>query len=298
MEHTPHGPSRLVRRTVGVALVAAALTTTVWAIVRDDGVRRSVARLFGAPPRVAAVEAYPARHWGPPFDHSRLDGVLSRHVDEHGWVDYESLALDERELDHYLEELAAAPFEALGRDQKLALLINAYNAFTLRLILDHAPVASIQDIPSAERWDAVRWQVGSHTWSLNQIEHEEIRPKFREARIHFALVCAAIGCPPLRHEAYVAGRLEEQLAQQTIYVHARPRWLQVDETRGTVRLTKLYDWYADDFVGDAESVVAYAARFSPPLRNLMGAGRPPRIQWLPYDWRLNSRRNRESVTQD
>lgn len=101
------------------------------------------------------------------------------------------------------------------------MLINAY---TIQLILDHYPLASIQDIPGDQRWDAVRWRVGPHTWSLNQIDHEQIRPKCAEPRIHFALVCAAVGCPPLRNEAYTAARLEEQLAGQSAYVHSHPRW--------------------------------------------------------------------------
>jgi hypothetical protein len=96
----------------------------------------------------------------------------------------------------------------MGRNEKLALLINAYNAFTLKLIVERLPVQSILDIPAAERWDAVRWKVGGQVWSLKQIEHEQIRPKFTEPRVHFALVCAAVGCPPLRNEAYDASRLD------------------------------------------------------------------------------------------
>ena len=79
------------------------------------------------------------------------------------------------------------------------LLINAYNAFTLRLILDYYPVRSIKDIRASKRWDDQRWRIGEAVFSLNQIEHEQIRPKFAEPRIHFALVCAAIGCPKLRN---------------------------------------------------------------------------------------------------
>ena len=118
-----------------------------------------------------------------------------------------------------------APIDELGRDERLALLINAYNAFTLRLILDHYPVASITDIPADQRWDAVRWRLAGETYSLNQIEHELVRPNFREPRIHFALVCAAVGCPPLRTEAYTGELLEEQLEGQTRYSHAHDRWL-------------------------------------------------------------------------
>lgn len=130
-----------------------------------------------------------------------------------------------------------ADFEALGRDEKLAFLINAYNAFTLRLILDHRPLASIRDIPSSERWDAVRWVLAGRTVSLNQIEHELIRPNFAEPRIHFALVCAAVGCPPLRTEAYTGAELEEQLTDQSRYVHTHPRWFNYEDGAEEIGLT-------------------------------------------------------------
>ncbi len=283
-------------RTLALAATAlAVLTLAVWSTLNQDRVRGSVEGLLGLPPTVAAAEAYEPNPDGPSFDHSTFDAVVRAHVDADGFVDYEALHGDPSHLDAYLAQLADAPFDALGRDEKLALLINAYNAFTLRLMLDHYPVASIRDIPAPERWDAVRWRVGPYTWSLNQIEHEEVRPKFAEPRIHFALVCAAIGCPPLRAEAYTADRLEAQLADQTDYVHTHPRWVQVDADARTVRLTALYDWYGSDFTQQAESVVAYAARFAPGVRRAMDEVPPPSVQWLAYDWRLNSRQNRGEI---
>jgi hypothetical protein len=165
---------------------------------------------------------------------------------------------------------------------------NAYNAFTLRLILDHCPVASIRDIPEDQRWKHVRWTLAGARWSLDQIEHDEIRPKFAEPRIHFALVCAAIGCPPLRTEAYVGERLDEQLAAQTQYVHTHDRWLRYDAGTNELHLTPLYDWYGQDFRPLAPSVMHYAARFVPPLQAALASGRRPALRWLHYDWRLNA----------
>lgn len=268
------------------------LASAAWATARQDAVQRTVERFLGVPPKVAAVEAYQPRPGGPTFDHSTLSGLLEKHVDSAGWVDYQGLQNHTAELQQYLDRLADAPFEQLGRDEKLALLINAYNAFTLQLILEHYPLESIRDIPQQKRWEAERWQVGRHTWSLNQIEHEQIRPKFREPRIHFALVCAAVGCPPLRTEAYTGKRLEEQLTDQADYVHSHPRWFRFDPEREVVQLTKLYDWYRGDFTQQTASVLDYAARFSPELREALEAGRRPDIQWLKYDWRLNSQQNR------
>ena len=175
----------------------------------------------------------------------------------------------------------------MSRDQKLALLINGYNAFTLRLILDHYPVKSIKDIPADERWDAERWTIGGQTWSLDQIENEQVRPHFKEPRIHFALVCAAVGCPPLRHEAYVADRLEEQLEDQATFAHTHERWFQFNPATNVLRLTSLYSWYRGDFEQVAGSAIHYAARYSPALTQALDVGSGPRIQFLDYDWSLN-----------
>jgi uncharacterized membrane protein YdjX (TVP38/TMEM64 family) len=252
--------------------------------------RDALSGLFG-PPQVTLREAYADKPGSTTFDHGPYDELLRKHVAEGGWVDYAGLKKDAETLDKYIKSIGAAPFDRLGRDDKLALLINAYNAFTLRLILDHYPVKSIKDIPADKRWKDRRWQVGAQTWSLDEIEHEQIRPKFREPRVHFALVCAAIGCPPLRVEAYTGARLEEQLADQARYVHAHKRWFRFDEQRGVVHLTPLYDWFGDDFKQVASSVLEFAATYSAPLKKALVAGREIHVEWLDYDWTLNNQEN-------
>jgi len=249
---------------------------------------------FG-PPAVTMVEAYEPKPQGPSFDHAAFHALVNKHVDGAGFVDYEALNNDRGQLQSYIQAVAEAPFDEMGRNQKLALLINAYNAFTLELILEYLPeIDSIKDIPSDKRWDDARWQVGSHTWSLNQIEHQQIRPKFKEPRIHFVLVCAAYGCPPLRTEAYTADKLEAQLEDQTRYAHTHDRWLQYDSENNVVHLTKLYDWYGGDFEQAAGSVLQYVARYVPEVKSALEAGNPPSIQWIDYDWKLNSQRVAES----
>lgn len=254
---------------------------------RQEALEQAISRLAG-PAAVVMEEAYEPRPDGPTFDHSTFDEILQQHVIEGGWVDYAALAEDPQPLDEYIEAIAAAPFDAMGRDEKLALLINAYNAFTLRLMLDHPTVESIRDIPANERWDGRTWQIGEHRWTLNEIEHEQIRPRFIEPRIHWALVCAAVGCPPLRREAYVGDRIEQQLAEQERIVHEDERWLRFDADRNRLYLTRLYDWYAGDYEQVAGSVLDYVAEHAPEVREAMEAGRSPSIRWLEYDWTLNS----------
>lgn len=298
-ERARHGPGangRPVRWPWGslaaAALAFVSLGLAGWALANQDLIRGYVERLAGLPPAVESTEKYSERPDGPTFDHSAFDELLRKHVDSAGWVDYRGFQKDADRLDRYLEQLADAPFEKLGRNEKLALLINAYNAFTIRLILDYYPLESIQNIPNEKRWEDPRWEVGSHVWTLNEIEHEQIRPNFREPRIHFALVCAAVGCPPLRTEAYTGDRVDEQLASQTEYVHSHARWFKFDAERGVVRLTELYKWYGGDFEQYAPSVLDYAARFVPNLKQALESGRRPEIEWINYDWTLNDVSNK------
>ncbi|TNE88997.1 MAG: DUF547 domain-containing protein [Deltaproteobacteria bacterium] len=238
-----------------------------------------VVRIFG-PPVTEMHEAYAADVGTASFSHAAFDQVLAAHVRD-GRVDYPALASDRGSLDAYLAQLAEAPFDALDRDAKLALLLNAYNAFTLALILDHWPVDSILDIPTGQRWNAERWQLGGRTLSLSQLEHELLRTHFVEPRLHFAINCASLGCPPLRDEAFAPERLEAQLEAAAHAMHHDPRWLHLDPATREVRLTKLYAWYASDFDADG-APLPFAARYRPEL-----ADGGWRVGWLDYDWSLN-----------
>ena len=207
-------------------------------------------------------------------------------------------------LDGYLDTLAQAPFEELGRDEKLALLINAYNACTLRLMLDHPDVASIQDIPEEKQWKDERWVVGGKTFSLLQIENEQIRPHFKEPRIHWAVVCAAIGCPPLRNEAYTADKLEMQLDEQSKRVFTRgTRWYQVPpvetppgQSEGapdgdTLLVTPIMQWYGGDFKQAEQTLPQYIALYDEAVKNRIVHEDVPKVSYLKYDWKKNSQAN-------
>jgi hypothetical protein len=271
---------------IAAVILALAMATSLL-MSRPNMLRSLVTRMFG-PPQVELAEAHSEAQGKAVFDHTAFDGLLRDHVDAQGLVDYNAFSTRAAELDAYIVALNAALFEELGRDERLALLINAYNAFTLRLILDHFPTESIRDIPDDQRWDAVRWGVAGGTYSLNQIEHELVRPNFREPRIHFALVCAAIGCPPLRSEAYEGVRLEDQLTDQTRFTHESDRWVRYSSGANTLHLTSLYDWYGDDFVQVAGSVIQFVAQQRPDLATDLANGHKPKIRFLSYEWALNA----------
>ena len=261
---------------IGALLAGLGVTTAGLAATLETN--RLALALFG-PPKPTMSEAYADAGGSARFDHALLDELLKAHVEGYA-VDYGGLEEDAATLDAYLAALGEADFDGLSRDGKLALLINAYNAFTLKLILDHRPLTSIKDIPAAQRWDAQRWVLGGRTVSLTQLEHEELRAKFIEPRIHFAINCASVGCPPLRAEAYVPERLDAQLDEQSRQLHEDDRWLSIDG--GTVRLTPLYLWYQSDFEQVAGSSLLFAARWRPEL-----ADGDWTVAWKDYDWRLN-----------
>jgi len=283
---TPKPARRIV--TAAYAIVALAVVTLAGCAYANQNL---LTGLFGPPPATLA-EAYAENPSGPSFDHATFDKLLKQYVNDAGGVDYAGLMTERSKLQTYIQRIADAPFDKLGRDEKLALLINAYNAFTLELILEHwngGQLDSIRDIPN--QWTDQRWVIAGQKYSLNQIEHEQIRPKFKEPRIHWVLVCAAVGCPPLRTEAYLADRLDRQLADQTQYVHSHDKWYRFDQAAETVHLTQLYNWYGGDFEQVAGSILAYVAQYDPDLKSALDAGQTPRIKWLDYDWSLNSQEN-------
>ena len=266
-----------------VALLAIALVP-----FRGYAAAKLVA-LAGGPPQVTPKEAYDKGDPSVTFDHSAFDAVLKKHVDSEGFVDYPGLKADRGPLDAYVKTLADAPFDKLGRDEKLALLLNAYNAFTLELILNHYPVKSIRDIDKP--WDQRDFAFAGEKVTLNEIEHQRIRPKFAEPRVHLALVCAAFSCPKLRDEAYTGAKLDAQLADQSNYCMTHPRWLQLDGS--DLKLTSIMKWYGGDFDQTVGSPLMFAANHNADVKELTAAGKKVSVGFLDYDWSLNSQANRK-----
>lgn len=229
------------------------------------------------------------------MDHSAWGRLLAVYVrpDEAGInrIAYARLVGRDRErLDDYLAELQDTAVSRLRREQQLAYWINLYNALTVRVVLDHYPVKSIQDIDispglfSRGPWKAKLAQVEGETVSLDDIEHRILRPIWRDARIHYALNCASLGCPNLRVEPYEADRIDRQLDSAALHFinSKRAVWMEGEQ----LHVSSLYMWYKDDFGGDEHQVI----------KHLMGYAEPglatrlqsfTRIDGKGYDWRLN-----------
>ena len=207
--------------------------------------------------------------------HADFTTLLSRHVSTNGNVDYSGFLRDMDELNVYLSTLAReVPTSDWSQEEALAYWINAYNAFTIKLILDNWPLNSIREIE--EPWDQPFITLEGEQYTLNQIEHEIIRPNFDEPRIHFALVCAAVSCPPLATTAYTAARLDGQLEERTrAFVNNEEFNVTQEEV---VRVSPLFDWYGEDF----DDVTAFLNRY---LRTDIPSGK--QLYFLEYDWALN-----------
>ncbi|GAB4152006.1 MAG: DUF547 domain-containing protein [Sphingomonadales bacterium] len=240
------------------------------------------------------------------FDHEQWDTLLAAHVEPVAdglstRVDYDGMLADSAQLQAYLNRMAAvtaAQFEAWPKAEQLAFLINAYNAWTVELILRHWPgVESIRDLGS---WFRTPWQkdfvplLGAER-SLDDIEHGMIRADgvYEEPRIHFAVNCASIGCPPLARQAYVGDRLDAQLEAATKrFLADRDHNALVD---GKLYLSSIFKWYGEDFSKGwggfdslAEFLIAYrdSLGLTDDAVAALRAGKL-RIRYSDYDWGLN-----------
>lgn len=270
------------------------------------GVSFGAGRAVAAIALVAALLVVAPRSAFAAPDHSAWSALLARHVHA-GAVDYAGLTRERAVLDRYLRQLGAvdeAALAQLSRDERLAYWINAYNALVVQTVIDRYPIRgrtlrgitkpanSIWQIPGA--FDGRRFVVGRRRLSLDDIEHAIVRPAFREPRVHFALVCAARGCPALRAEAYVPERLAAQLDEQVrLYLADARHGLSFDAVRATARVSRIFEWFAEDFAtaprdGIAAAVPEFIARYvDPSLATQLRDGRV-RIEYLEYDWTLNA----------
>lgn len=221
-----------------------------------------------------------------PVDHKPWDELLKKHVSADGLVDYMGFLSDSAKLDQYLNILSQNhPNDGWSESEQLAFWINAYNAFTIKLILKHYPVSSIKDIKRGipfvnTVWDIKFIKIGDRTYDLNKIEHGIIRKHFDEPRIHFAINCASISCPTLAPYAYTAEELDTQLDQAALAFINDPIRNQIQP--GEIKLSKIFSWFSGDFKKSAPSIRAFVNQYAktkiPPSAD---------IDYLDYDWSLN-----------
>ncbi|WP_081483224.1 DUF547 domain-containing protein, partial [Aquimarina agarilytica] len=209
------------------------------------------------------------------FDHTLFDAFLNKYVSSTGNVNYKMMKSHQIELESYINSLQNKTLKTTWTtNQKLAYWINAYNAFTLKLILDHYPVNSITAIAGGKPWDKKWIALNGKMYSLNQIENDIIRPQFKEPRIHFAVNCAAKSCPKLGNFAYTASNLNAKLTSQTkAFINSNLN--QISATH--LKISKIFEWYKSDF-GD---LVPFIKKYSTVVINDNAT-----VEYNEYDWSL------------
>ena len=230
------------------------------------------------------------------FDHSHslFGKVLRTFVDGAG-VDYRGLKQNPADLKAYLGELSSVSRRAFGgwsEPEQIAFLTNLYNAATLQLIIDHYPVESIKKIGSRWKgpWKQEVVRLFGEKVTLDHVEHDLLRKNYKEPRVHFALVCAARSCPPLRREPYVPEKLDEQLHDQGRVFLNTPSENRVDLDSRTVHLSRIFKWFSGDFEGSAGSILAFVRPYFPEEAAKRIESGTFRIEYLDYDWALNDRK--------
>jgi Protein of unknown function, DUF547 len=250
----------------------------------------------------------PARAQSLDHSHAAWTALLKKHVvvlqgGRASQVRYAGMAQDQAALKAYTASLSAvsqASFDAFSKAQQMAFLINAYNAFTVELILTRYPkLDSIKDLGSllSSPWKPKFISLLGGKHSLDNIEHDMLRARGRydEPRVHFAVNCASIGCPALREEAFTPDKLEAQLeeqAQRFMADRSRNRW---NAQNGRLEVSKIFDWFGEDFRSGFKGVTSlevFLARYAqqladtPAERERIRAGGLP-VSFLDYDWKLN-----------
>lgn len=211
------------------------------------------------------------------INHTSWDTFLKTHVDSEGHVNYKGIKDSPKQLNAYLDLLSKKqPNPSTSKNEKLAYWINAYNAFTIKLIIDNYPLKSIKDIGSP--WDKKFIPLTNKSVSLNYIEHEILR-KMDEPRIHFGIVCASVSCPNLLNEAFTASKLETQLTTATKTFLTDPS--KNNLTENTIKISNIFKWFTKDFKQNG-TLIDFLNRYSD-----IQISPKAKKSYKDYNWNLN-----------
>lgn len=209
--------------------------------------------------------------------HASWNVLLQQYVDVDGNVDYHSWKKSQTDLDKYIQLLEKTPpANYWDKNDSLAYFINAYNAVTVKLILDNYPLKSIRDIK--DPWDSKSLNLPNNRLTLNDIEHKVLR-KMDDPRIHFAINCASASCPQLSNEAFRASKVQKQLEEATALFINDTSKNQISEKN--IGLSKIFLWFSKDF-GSKKERIAFIQKYSQkPFKD------NAKIKYQEYDWSLN-----------
>jgi Protein of unknown function, DUF547 len=208
--------------------------------------------------------------------HGAFDAILKKYVSTTGKVNYKSLKENKADLEAYTKALSDnAPAEKVPKNERFAYWINAYNAFTLKMIVDNYPLSSVTKLDGGKPWDVKRITIGGKKYSLNDIENNVLRP-MGDARIHFAINCAAKSCPPIHNVAFTAANLNSVLESRTKRFINDTKANSLKDSE--LKISKIFDWYGKDF----DKIPEFINRFA-----ITKVKTDAKIGFMDYDWSLN-----------
>ena len=227
------------------------------------------------------------------FDHSKFDQILKQYVDDKGRVDYNGIAKDPR-FSEYMESLKSAQTDKMSRNGRLAFWIDAYNAVTIDKVIKWRPKKSVRETFIPGLWKSNKFFttreniVAGRRLSQDDIENEILRKQFHDPRIHFAIVCASLGCPPLPRFAYTEENVQTKLEEETRKYINSFRGTRIDRTNNTLYISELFNWYAGDFKAKSGSVLNFIKHYlAPEARAFLEQN--PKISYIDYNWALNAK---------
>jgi Protein of unknown function, DUF547 len=209
-------------------------------------------------------------------NYALYDSLLQKYVSSNGEVKYKALQAERAILDSVVAQFqAVAPQKEWPKNERLAYWINAYNLFTVQLIVNNYPVKKITNLDGGKTWDVKRIELDGKKYSLNQIENEILRPQFKDARIHFAINCAAESCPPLHNRAFTAENVQSLLDKRTRkFIRSSANTL----TESNIKISKIFDWYSSDF-GD---IVTFLNKYAS-----VKIKTDAKVEYKDYIWNIN-----------
>ena len=257
---------------------------------------RDLAKILVPVLLLCGLAAVPAPAVAQAPDYRLWQDLLSRHYDPAKGMNYKALKADKARLDQLRRQMAQVDAGALSPKDRLAYWINLYNISVVGVVVDNYPVDSIRDISTDPivrlnvfKKDVIPTKTGK--MSLDTIEHEKIREGFKDARIHFAVNCAAKSCPPIRSEPYVGARIDQQLDDQARRFLNGPYGVRIEKDGDEVVLhvTKIMDWFADDFEKWGGGRIAFLRKYLPAdkQKQIDAARGKVELEFQDYSWDLN-----------
>lgn len=210
---------------------------------------------------------------------SEADDFFSSYVRD-GLVDYQTIAKDTKKLDHLIVLSKGTNLNDLDSETRKAFWINLYNINTIKQVIDNYPIKSPLDV--AGFFENKMYEINAEKLSLNDIENKKIRNLFNDARIHFVLVCAGLGCPPIIDNVYMPETLNDQLENQTRLALNNPKFIQLNVKKKKVAISEIFKWYLKDFVSKETDLIGYINQY----RN----EKIPtdfKVTYYSYNWNLN-----------